>query len=85
MKLQTYIAFYYNANGDKVDFDRFSCKRADTVKRQILRALEDSALFRTCHRLDGSARVAVFATPDGLTEEPAPRLEFSVSEIVNRA
>ena len=83
MKQQNYIAFYYNAAGEKIDFDRFACKRAETAKRQILQALEDSALFRSCHRRRGSARVTVFATPDGINEESAPRLEFSVRELVN--
>lgn len=62
-------------DGKQVTFERFGCKRAETVKRQMLKLLQNS-LYRAC--IDGADTVEIYATPDGYTKEEKPCLAFSV-------
>lgn len=45
MKKQTYIVFFQDKEGKEVDFERFSCKRLDTVINGIY-TLWNNGLFR---------------------------------------
>ena len=69
MKQQTFIAFFKDSNGEKIDFERFSCRRAETVKKYI-EQLWKSALYRACTK--GAETVSIYATPDGIHEQPEP-------------
>ncbi len=63
MKEQTFIAKIYDAAGTCIDFERFTCKRAETVKKHMLR-LFDNELYRICTR--GAEKVVIYATPAGM-------------------
>ncbi len=75
MKIQTYIAFILDANKNKMDFERFSCARVETVKRQM-QELFKSALYRVCTK--GAVSVAIYRTPDGRNEEKKPCCCFDI-------
>lgn len=75
MKKQTYIAMIRDNAGQAITFERFTCKRAATVK-QNMQQLFKSDLYRACTK--GAATVDVYATPGGYHREPAPVLTFEV-------
>lgn len=76
MKKQTYIARLKDNAGNIVTFERFSCKKAETVKAQLLKVWSASALYRTFCR--NAEIVEVYATPDGYNTEEAPTMIFKL-------
>ena len=78
MKQQTFIAFFLNAEKEKIDFERFSCKRAETVKKYIVQ-LWQSELYRICTK--GAETVTIYATPDGIHEQPHPVAVVNLADI----
>lgn len=61
-KKQTYISYLYDQKGKRIDFERWSCKRISTVKKNMLK-LWDNSLYRAFTR--NAVTVKVYATPDG--------------------
>lgn len=49
MKEQTYIVYLVDDEGGKVDFERFSCKKIETVKRSMQQLLSNS-LYRVLNK-----------------------------------
>ena len=71
---QTYIAFFEDRAGKRIDFERFSCKKVETVKKYI-RELWNNSLYRVCTK--GAEIVKIYATPDGIqAAEPAAIVEL---------
>ena len=66
MKKQNYIAIVENKNFQMVTFERFSCARVETVKKQMQELLKNS-LYRAC--TPGAVSVSIYRTPDGYTKE----------------
>ena len=75
MKKQTYIAMIRDDAGQAISFERFTCKRAATVKKHM-QQLFKSDLYRACTR--GVAKVDIYATPDGYRRETTPAISFEV-------
>lgn len=75
MKEQTYIAFFEDRAGKRIDFERFSCKKVETVKKYI-RQLWNNSLYRVCTK--GAKIVKIYATPDeyNTLSEPAAIVEL---------
>lgn len=69
MKQQTFIAYIEDGNGKMMDFERFSCKRAETVRKNMT-ALFQNDLYRACTK--GAVSFAIYATPDGYHREDEP-------------
>ena len=69
MKKQTFIVFIYNADGKRIDFERFACKKVDTVKKHM-NILFNDRLYRIC--TPGAASWKVFETPDGVNHGENP-------------
>ena len=72
---QTYIAVLEDRDFNMVTFERFACKKAETVKKQM-EALFKSSLYMAC--IKGAVSVAIYATPDGYSREEAPCLCFNI-------
>lgn len=70
---QTFIAYIYDNNGRQMDFVRFACKKASTVKNNMMK-LKENSLYRVCTK--GADHVKVFATPNGIDKESIPCMEF---------
>lgn len=70
----TFLAILKKDNNE-VSFERFGCKRATTVKRQMIK-LSQNNFYRAC--MEGANTIEVYATPDGYTKEKNPCLVFSV-------
>ena len=62
MKKQTFIAKIKDSSGNMIDFERFSCKRPETV-RKYMQQLFANGLYRACTR--GAHTIEIWATPDG--------------------
>ena len=75
MKKQTYIAMIRDDAGQAISFERFTCKRAATVKQNMLQLFK-SDMYRACTR--GAAKVDIYATPDGYRRETTPEITFEV-------
>lgn len=75
MKQQTFIAILENKDHKQVTFERFACKKAETVKAQMERLFK-SSLYMAC--IKGAVSVAIYATPDGYTREVNPCLCFNI-------
>lgn len=69
MKKQTFIAIIRDDAGKAITFERFTCKKADTVKRNM-QQLFKSELYRIC--IGDAATIDIYATPDGYTKEATP-------------
>lgn len=74
-KKMTYIAFLEDADGREVDFERFSCKQAATVKRMMLE-LWESSLYRTCTKT--AKTVKVYKSNDGYHHDDTATLAFAL-------
>ena len=73
--MQTYIAIVEDKNFNMITFERFSCKKLKTVKKNMLSLFQNS-LYRAC--TPGAAAVAVYKTPDGYNKEESPCMCFNV-------
>ena len=71
MKKQTYIAYLRDENKQAITFERFACKRAETVRKQM-NILLASDLYRAC--VKGVKTVEIHATKDGYHAEPIPEI-----------
>ena len=67
MKKQTYIVFVKGFNNEDITFERFTCKRVETVKRNMF-ILLDNSLYAKC--IGPWKQCLIFATPDGVHYSP---------------
>ena len=79
MKQQTFIVYLEDKNFKMVTFERFSCKRLETVINQMKELLKNS-LYRACTK--EAVSVAIYKTPDGCTKNPAPCCCFNIEKEV---
>ena len=75
MKQQTFIVYLEDRNFKMITFERFFCKRLETVVNQMKELLKNS-LYRAC--VKDAASVAIYRTPDGCTKEENPCCCFNV-------
>ena len=75
MKKQTYIAIIFNSNGREIGFERFACKKIETVRKNMIE-LFNNDLYRICNK--DAAQIKVYATPDGYTMIPDPLAYWQV-------
>ena len=68
-KQQTFIVHLEDAQGKMCNFERFSCKRLETVRRNM-RLLWESDLYRICNK--DVVVWKIYATPDGYHRELEP-------------
>lgn len=73
---QTFIARLKDKSGNYVTFERFSCRKPETVKAQLLKVYHDSSLYRVC--IKPAEIVEVYATPDGYNADPIPVIIFEL-------
>lgn len=73
---QTFIARLKDKSGNYVTFERFSCRKPETVKAQLLKVFSDSSLYRVC--IKPAEIVEVYATPDGYNANPIPVIIFEL-------
>lgn len=71
----TYIAIIRDENGMQLSFERFSCKKAETVKRQMQQLFKNE-LYRIC--IGNAATIDIYATPDGYNRETTPAATMTV-------
>lgn len=77
-KKQNFVAYLKDEAGNMVTFERFSCMKAETAKRQLLEVFTRSSLYRVS--VKPATRAEVYATPDGYNTDPAPVLVFDLKE-----
>lgn len=77
MKVQTFISFFLDKDGNKVTFERWNQKRLSTVVSNNI-ALMHNNLYRVC--TPGVESIAIYATPDGNTCLPEPSKVISKDE-----
>lgn len=75
MKKQTFVAYLRDENGHAITFERFACKRAETVRKQM-NILLASDLYRAC--VKGVKTVEIHATKDGYHAELIPEIIMNV-------
>ena len=75
MKKQTFIAIIKDHAGKEISFERFSCKRADTVKKNM-KKLFDNDLYKAC--MKNAATVEIYSTTDGYNRDPGIIEVFTV-------
>ena len=73
--MNTYLAIIQNRDFQQITFERFSCKRLETVKKNMLSLLQNS-LYRAC--TPGAVAVAIYRTPDGYNREEYPSMCFNI-------
>ena len=78
IKKQTFIAFFVDASGRELDFERFCCKKVATVQGYI-KQLWDMPLYRACTK--GAEAVKIYATPDGVNRETLPVFTMELETI----
>lgn len=66
MKKQTYIVYIYDEPGKMIGFERFCCKKIETVLKHM-NTLFKNDLYRVCN--SGAAKIQVYRTPDGITKD----------------
>lgn len=66
MKKQTFIAKIRDNNGNMIGFERFNCRRPETVKKHM-QQLFKSELYRICNETAKS--IEIWETPDGYKTE----------------
>lgn len=79
MKQQTFIVYLEDKNLKMVTFERFSCRRLETVINQMQELLKNS-LYRACTK--EAVSVAIYKTPNGYTKDPAPCCCFNIKKEV---
>lgn len=67
----TYIVYIVSENDCCINFERFSCKRIETAKRNMLKLFE-CELYRICNK--GAKKIKIYRTPDGYNREKKPVL-----------
>ena len=72
---QTFIAIIKNRAGREITFERFSCKRAETVRTNMMQLFK-SDLYRACTR--GAETVEIYRTPDGYSREEKPVFTMNI-------
>lgn len=75
MKKQTFIAIIKDGTGKEISFERFTCKRADTVKNSMMK-LFDNDLYRACMKT--AATIEVYSTSNGYNRDKTSVLSFEV-------
>ena len=75
MKKQTFIAIIKDNTGKEISFERFSCKRADTVKNNMVK-LFNNDLYKAC--MKNAATVEIYSTTDGYNRDPGIVDTFTV-------
>lgn len=66
---QTFIAYLIDKNGNMTSFERFACKRPETVKKHMLQLMKND-LYRVCNKK--AIKIEIYATPDGYNKETTP-------------
>lgn len=59
---QTYIARIIDGNGNMIGFERFACKKVETVRNNMYRLFQND-LYRVCNKT--ARKLRIYATPDG--------------------
>lgn len=75
VKRMTYIAFLEDADGQQVNFERFACRHAATVKSMMLK-LWSSSLYRACTK--SAETVKVYKSNDGYHYDDTPVIAFAL-------
>lgn len=75
MKKQTYIAIIRDDAGKAITFERFTCKKTDTVKKHM-QQLFTNELYRIC--IGDAATIDIYATPDGYTRDATPAATMAI-------
>ena len=75
MQQQTFIAVLLDKSFNQVGFERFSCKKPETVEK-LMKKLFDSPLYRVCSK--EAVSIAIYATPDGYNREKDPCKAFYI-------
>ena len=75
-KRQNFVAYLKDEAGNMVTFERFSCMKAETAKKQLLEVFTRSSLYRVC--VKPATRAEVYATPDGYNANPIPVIIFEL-------
>ena len=78
----TYISREIDVNGKQMDFERWACKKPETIKNRYARVYRESALFQTLMRINKIERIDIYRTPDGYHAEQEPCYSFDLSSIV---
>lgn len=79
MKKQNFIAIVENKNFQMITFERFSCAKVETVKKQMQELFKNS-LYRAC--TPGAVSVSIYRTPDGYKKENYPCCCFNIKKEV---
>lgn len=64
-----YIIYVCGDNEYTITFERFNCKKIDTVKKNMVKLLNND-LYRAC--IKGAKKVKIYRTPDGYNREEKP-------------
>lgn len=75
MKKQRFIAIIKDGTGKEISFERFSCKRADTVKNNMVK-LFNNDLYRAC--MKNAATIEIYSTSNGYNRDPGIVDTFTV-------
>ena len=84
MKQERYLAQLIDADGRLRDFERFSCKRAETVRKNILKMAKSveaggfTNLYRKTWKNYGVVKCLVWETQDGSKYYAEPVMEFPI-------
>lgn len=63
---QTYLVKIIDGSGDTINFERFACKKVETVRKNMYRLFQND-LYRVCNKT--ARKLRIYATPDGYHEE----------------
>lgn len=75
MKKQTFIALIKDENGNNIGFERFACKKLETVRKNMI-DLFNNDLYRIC--MSNANMIYVYATPDGYNKDIFPAAQWEV-------
>lgn len=64
-----YIVYVCDNNEYTITFERFNCKKLDTVKKNMVKLLNND-LYCVC--IKGAKKVKIYRTPNGYTREEEP-------------
>ena len=79
---QTYISREIDVNGKQQDFQRWTCKKPETIKNRYARVYRDSSMFQMLMRVNKIERIDIYRTPDGYNVEKEPCYSFNLSSVV---
>ncbi len=86
MKNQTFITKVIDKNGKTLDFERWTHKKADTVRKKVefLYSIKCNSLSRLyLPTLKQGEKILCVPTPDGYHEKGDPVWEISTEYIIN--